>query len=501
MPPMGRILWLSALLHVSAAPPFLTAPLGLPEGAKMKIGPAYSPIALKFPEHAPTTADPCAAPCGLKTCGTVADVACATLADAFGCSCDGCCRAAAPAPAATIEEPVGPNVELANRTHPGRGLEFATVPGRMTYSGGVTAVSCAIEPVSMNDGRPGGAPKGCAGAVLWSGPTDEGYCKGGGNEYPLWARCCVWDDDAKKCEKKPPPPPTGPPGSCWRFYVTCPAHPTYAQKWMQDWWGYKRENLDPTSRESSDVCMARNNRGWCGGIPADHHHNHYVGPACARNEHVSNGRCVACPPGTTSDGGDDPSEGKDTGCECASTVTLGPWGWKESCWAKTDSRGLPRRRSDWAKHLPSDWAKKQNQNTHYFNPANGELVVGACVDTIGDIVKQGTVFYDCAEIKKVTFLHTVSNPVTIGQSAFAYSGVEVVDVPPRATFKSDSFGGAAALQRLVFRDDSDYSALKFEAGAFRVSGFSGVGWRKEVLLCAPLTCASMPPSDSSACPT
>ena len=30
MPPMGRILTLSALLHVSAATPFLTAPLGLP---------------------------------------------------------------------------------------------------------------------------------------------------------------------------------------------------------------------------------------------------------------------------------------------------------------------------------------------------------------------------------------------------------------------------------------------------------------------------------------
>ena len=277
MPPMGRIISLSALLHVSAATPFLTAPLGQPEGAKMKIGPAYSPIALKFPEHAPTTADPCAAPCGLKTCGTVADVACTTLADAFGCSCDGCCRAAAPAPAATIEEPVGPNVELANRTHPGRGLEFATVPGRMTYIGGV--YDCAIEPASMNAGRPGGgAPNGCAGAVWYkSGEPNEWLCKGGGDEYPWWAECCAWDDGAEKCVKKPQfLPPTGPPGSCWRFYVTCPAHPEYAQKWMQDWWGYKRENMDPTSRESSDVCMARNNRGWCGGIPADHHYNHYI---------------------------------------------------------------------------------------------------------------------------------------------------------------------------------------------------------------------------------
>ena len=90
MPPMGRILSLSALLHVSAATPFLTAPLGLPEGAKMKIGPAYSPIALKFPEHVPTTADPCAAPCGLKTCDAVADLPCSKLSDIFGCACDGC---------------------------------------------------------------------------------------------------------------------------------------------------------------------------------------------------------------------------------------------------------------------------------------------------------------------------------------------------------------------------------------------------------------------------
>jgi hypothetical protein len=81
---------------------------------------------------------------------------------------------------------------------------------------------------------------------------------------------------SKKSWKEPLPPPTGPPGTCWRFYVTCPAHPEYAQKWMQDWWGYKRENMDPTSRESSDVCMERDNRGWCGGIPADHHYNHYI---------------------------------------------------------------------------------------------------------------------------------------------------------------------------------------------------------------------------------
>ena len=130
MPPMGRILSLSALLHVSAATPFLTAPLGLP------------------------------------------------AAEAHG------------------EEPVGPNVELANRTHPGRGLEFAAVPERMTYSGGVSStVSCRNEPASMNAGRPGGAPKGCAGAVWWgSGSPSKSYCAGGNGRFPWWAQCCVWDD-------------------------------------------------------------------------------------------------------------------------------------------------------------------------------------------------------------------------------------------------------------------------------------------------------------------
>jgi hypothetical protein len=131
--------------------------------------------------------------------------------------------------------------------------------------------------------------------------------------------------------------------------------------------------------------------------------------------------------------------------------------------------------------LPSDWAKKQKQNTHYFNPANGELVVGACVDTVTK-----DTFDDCAQIKKVTFLHTVSNPVIIGFEAFSFSGAQIVDVPPRATFKGgdaeDGQGGsfhvASALERLVFRDDSDYSLLKIEATAFRWSGLQG----KEVLL-------------------
>ena len=392
MPPMGRILSLSALLHVSAATPFLTAPLGLPEGAKMKIGPAYSPIALKFPEHAPTTADPCAAPCGLKTCGTVADVACATLADAFGCSCDGCCRAAAPAPAATIEEPVGPNVELANRTHPGRGLEFATVPGRMTYSGNAG--------VNIDGGSP---------EFNWRDFFDLM------SNLEFCTNTCMFPNDGA-CDD-------GGPGM---DFSVC-----------------------ALGTDCND-CGARTSRA--------------PEPPCGTNEHVSNGKCVACPPGTTSDGGDDPSEGLDTGCECARTVTLGPWGYKEC-----------------SRHLTSS-------NTHDFNPANGELVVHACVDTIHG---RGFTFTDCAEIKKVTFLHTVSNPVTIGQGAFRNSGVEVVDVPPRATFKIDSLGYAAALQRLVFRDDSDYSALKFEAGALRGSGLTG----KEVLLCAPLIRTSMPPSD------
>ena len=412
MPPMGRILSLSALLHVSAATPFLTATLGQPEGAKMKIGPAYSPIALKFPEHAPTTADPCAAPCGLKTCGTVADVACTTLADAFGCSCDGCCRAAAPAPAATIEEPVGPNVELANRTHPGRGLEFATMPGRMTYSGN-TGVN-----------------------------IDGGYAYGDPRRYTRGWELSNGLGDPALCD------------------ALCKAQP---------------ECQSPGNTCTSQAYQAPD-RCYCSYASTQ-------APPCGTNQHVSNGRCVACPPGTTSSGGDDPSEGKDTGCECASTVTLGPWRWSESCFYSGREHNA----------LPSDWAKKQKQNTHYFNPANGELFVGACVDTIpdNDNVEYTNTFSYCAQIKKVTFLHTVSNPVIIGLGAFRSSGVEVFDVPPRATFKYGVFGLAAALQSLVFRDDSDYSALKFESGAFLSSGLKG----KEVLLCAPLICTSMPPSD------
>ena len=54
----------------------------------------------------------------------------------------------------------------------------------------------------MNAGRPGGAPKGCAGAMWYSGRPSEDYCKGGDGKYPWWARCCMWDDGANKCQKK-----------------------------------------------------------------------------------------------------------------------------------------------------------------------------------------------------------------------------------------------------------------------------------------------------------
>ena len=91
---------------------------------------------------------------------------------------------------------------------------------------------------------------------------------------------------------------------------------------------------------------------------------------------------------------------------------------------------------------------------------------------------------------RVTFKHTASNPVIIEEYAFADSGVESVDVPPRATFKAGSFLRAYALKSLVFREDSDYQALKIEAYAFVKSGLQS----KEVLLCAPLIYASTPPS-------
>ena len=123
---------------------------------------------------------------------------------------------------------------------------------------------------------------------------------------------------------------------------------------------------------------------------------------------------------------------------------------------------------------------------HYFNPTGGELVVHACVDTI-----KSSAFLSCGKIKKVTFKHTASNPVIIEEYAFADSGVESVDVPPRATFKAGSFLRAYALKSLVFREDSDYQALKIEAYAFVKSGLQS----KEVLLCAPLIYASTPASD------
>jgi len=171
---------------------------------------------------------------------------------------------------------------------------------------------------------------------------------------------------------------------------------------------------------------------------------------CGTNQHVSNGKCVACPPGTTSSGGDDPSKGDDTGCVCASTWTLrGTYG---------NCGKIPR---------------------------SGELVVHACVDKIAR-----TAYYNCDKIKKVTFKHTVSNPVIIEENAFGRSGVEIVDVPPRATFKEWSFRWAKALKRLEFRKDSDYQALKIEAQAFGGSGLRS----KEYLLCAPLIHASTPPS-------
>jgi hypothetical protein len=61
---------------------------------------------------------------------------------------------------------------------------------------------CANEPEPESMNAFWGAPKGCAGAVRWDGPTDEGYCKGGDGKYPWWARCCMWDDGANKCQKK-----------------------------------------------------------------------------------------------------------------------------------------------------------------------------------------------------------------------------------------------------------------------------------------------------------
>jgi hypothetical protein len=188
---------------------------------------------------------------------------------------------------------------------------------------------------------------------------------------------------------------------------------------------------------------------------------------CGANQHVSIKRCVECPPGTRSDGGDDPKKGVDTGCVCASTLTIG---------YSRDSRGA---RTDGSLHLDRKKAcDVQSSNAHSFN-SDGELFINACVGAIAY-----DAFDNCKKIKKVTFKHTVSNPVTIGRFAFDRSGVEIVDVPPRATFKSHSFSQAYSLKRLVFRENSDYQALKIEANAFDQSGLQST----EVLLCAPLFC-------------
>ncbi len=193
---------------------------------------------------------------------------------------------------------------------------------------------------------------------------------------------------------------------------------------------------------------------------------------CGTNQHVSNGKCVDCPPGTTSGGGDDPSKGVDTGCDCASTVKLG---WFKNQRGHLDNSGC----------VHGLYPLSSNSNAHSFNSANGELVVHACVHTIVT-----DAFQMCDKIKKVTFNHTLSNRVVIEESAFDRAGVEIVDVPPLATLKKYSFFQASSLKRLDFRGKSDYRFLKIDAQAFNQAGLRG----KEVVLCVPLIYASTPPS-------
>ena len=341
MPPMGRILSLSALLHVSAATPFLTAPLGLP------------------------------------------------AAEAHG------------------EEPVGPNVELANRTHPGRGLEFATVPGRMTYSGS-TGVNidggyaygdprrytrgwalhnglgdptqcdalCKAQPECQSPGntctsQAYQAPDRCYCSYA-STPTSEECAIGCHGDPNCGDKSCTLSNARLAC-------PTVVDRSNWKggdtwsdtFAVTqqgAKVTVVRTDSAVGGWGMNLRFDCGPNQVipnapgvggwGGTCVCPdgaeypAGDNGDYCaslaceGGTMKNNQCNRRDGawsrqkvicapptvaatpkaPPCGTNEHVSNGRCVTCPPGTTNQGGDDPSGGKDTGCECASTVTLGS-GW------------------------------------------------------------------------------------------------------------------------------------------------------------------------------
>ena len=161
-------------------------------------------------------------------------------------------------------------------------------------------------------------------------------------------------------------------------------------------------------------------------------------------------------------------------------------GWKreQSYGSLVYNYGMTVAPDEWDLQLPTTSSEPDN---YYFKPANGELVVHACVEKISS-----PAWISLHLIKKVTFKHTVSNPVIIMAGAFQSSGVELVDVPPRATFKTNSFRRSHSLQRLEFRESSDYQALKIEAGAFAESY---PPQSKEFLLCAPLIYASTPALD------
>ena len=104
--------------------------------------------------------DPCAAPCGLKTCGDFADLPCSTLSDGFGCACDGCCRA-----------PDGAGVELIARPNETRKLLFAAAPQdevpeggeggpqKTTYGGTSSTTNPCICRSGSNCGRPDNHPR------------------------------------------------------------------------------------------------------------------------------------------------------------------------------------------------------------------------------------------------------------------------------------------------------------------------------------------------------
>ena len=114
--------------------------------------------------------DPCAAPCGLKTCDAVADLPCSKLSDIFGCACDGCCapddELARPNETRKLLFAAAPQDEVSTGSEGVEELLEApegkedVVPERMTYTGTTSSTTnpCICRSGS-NCGRPRNHPR------------------------------------------------------------------------------------------------------------------------------------------------------------------------------------------------------------------------------------------------------------------------------------------------------------------------------------------------------